>query len=298
MQRKQFIQLVMGSAALSTLSGLKLLANSLPQQDATMPVLFIGHGSPMNAIENNEFTTGWKTMAAKVPTPKCILIVSAHWLTQGTKVTAMDYPQTIYDFGGFPPELSKVKYNSPGSLAFATETIKTITSTSVLANHDWGLDHGAWSVTQQMYPLANIPTLQLSIDYSKAPNYHFELAKELQALRKKGVLIICSGNMIHNLGMIKTKSGSLADINEPYGYDWALEINELLKININNGNYTALVNYNNLHKYINLAIPSLDHYLPLIYSLGLAKANADVPYIFNDKVIAGSLNMTSVAFGL
>jgi len=231
-------------------------------------------------------------LATEIPQPKAVLCVSAHWLTKGTKVTAMSHPKTIHDFGGFPQELFNVQYPAPGSELIAKETAKIITKTPVVLDHDWGLDHGTWSVVKNMYPKANIPVLQLSIDYTKPAQYHYDLAKELYALRSKGVLIIGSGNMVHNLGMVAWEK-----LNEPeYGYDWAIEINHVFKKHISEGNHKALIEYEKLGRAAQLAIPSNDHYLPLIYTLALKNSKDKITY-FNDKVVGGSLTMTSVKFG-
>ncbi|MCB0697200.1 MAG: 4,5-DOPA dioxygenase extradiol, partial [Chitinophagaceae bacterium] len=269
MKRKDFITLLAGAAAMSTLSGFKRFTDELKEQEEYMPVLFVGHGSPMNAIEDNEFSRRWKKMAGEIPVPKAVLIVSAHWLTRGTHVTAMEHPKTIHDFGGFPKALFDVEYPAPGSPAVAAETAKLITSTNVGMDHDWGLDHGAWSVVRQMYPDANIPMIQLSIDYYKEPQYHYDLAKQLQALRKKGVLILASGNMVHNLGMMALPGGDFNRINEEYGFDWAHEMNTIFKEKIGNGDHRALIEYEKLSKSAKLAIPTPDHYYPLLYVLAL-----------------------------
>ena len=270
----------------------KKLTNDFPEQDILMPVLFIGHGSPMNGIENNEFSLQWEKTAKELPTPKAVLVVSAHWLTNGTYITAMDQPKTIHDFGGFPQELFDVQYPAPGNSQLALETKELIISTNVGLNHDWGLDHGAWTVVRRMYPDATIPVLQLSIDYSKPASYHYSLAKELVAQRKKGVLIIGSGNMVHNLRMVAWDK-----LDKPgFGYDWAIEMHELFKKKIADGDHQALINYETLSKSAKLAIPTPDHYYPLMYTLGLQNKN-EQPVFFNDKLVAGSLNMTSVKFG-
>ena len=257
-----------------------------------MPVLFIGHGSPMNGIEDTEFSRRWTQMAKEIPTPKAVLVVSAHWFTKGTQITAMDFPKTIHDFGGFPKELFAVQYPAPGNPLLAKETASLIKSTHVELDHDWGLDHGTWTVVRHMYPQANIPVLQLSIDYTKAPQYHYDLVKELYALRKKGVLLIGSGNMVHNLRMVAWDK-----INAPeYGYDWALQMNSRFKELIQSGDHKPLINYSSLGKEAMLAIPTPEHYLPLIYSLGL-KSDKDNISFFNDKAVGGSLTMTSVKWG-
>ncbi len=277
---------------MSSLSAFNNFTAHLPWQEKMMPVLFIGHGSPMNGIEDNEFSARWKKMAKEIPAPKAVLVVSAHWLSSGTRITAMDFPKTIHDFGGFPQELFEVQYPAPGNPAIAAETKKLVKMTSIEEDHDWGLDHGTWTIVRHMYPEADIPVLQLSIDRNKGAKYHFELAKELAALRKKGVLIIGSGNMVHNLGMLAWDK-----INEPgYGYDWALEINERFKKNISEGDFDPLINFGSLGPESRLAIPTPEHYIPLLYTLGLKKDEEQVSF-FNDRAVAGSLTMTSVKFG-
>lgn len=266
--------------------------DNLKQEDIKMPVLFIGHGSPMNGIEDTEFSRTWHRLGQEVEKPKAVLVVSAHWLTHGTHVTAMDNPKTIHDFGGFPQALFDVQYPAPGSPALAEETAKLITSTNVGLDHDWGLDHGTWTVVRHMYPDADIPVLQLSIDYNKPPQYHYDLAKQLASLRKKGVLIIGSGNMVHNLRMVDWKK-----LNEPnYGFDWAIEMNSIFKEKIGNGSHDELINYEKLNKAAKLAIPTPDHYYPLLYTLGLQDSTDNVSF-FNDKMVGGSLNMTGVKIG-
>jgi len=274
---------------MNNLSAFKKFTNDLKEQEHFMPVLFIGHGSPMNGIEDNEFSIRWKNMAKEIPTPAAVLVVSAHWFSKGTRITAIDFPETIHDFGGFPQALFDVQYPAPGNLALAKETASLLHSAHVELDHDWGLDHGAWSVVRHMYPDANIPVLQLSIDYTKGPQYHFDLANELYDLRKKGVLIIGSGNMVHNLNMV-----SWSHINIPgYGYDWALKMNEKFKRLIIDGDYKPLINYEGLGADAKLAIPTPEHYFPLLYSLGLKGSDDNVSF-FNDKAVAGSLTMTSV----
>jgi 4,5-DOPA dioxygenase extradiol len=277
---------------MNNLSAFNRFTSELKEQEQIMPVLFIGHGSPMNGIEDNEFSQRWKAMAKEIPVPKAVLVISAHWLSKGTRITAMDFPKTIHDFGGFPQELFDVQYPAPGDIQLANETKSIITSTQVELDHDWGLDHGAWTVIRHMYPDAEIPVLQLSIDYTKGPQFHYDLAKELNALRKKGVLIIGSGNMVHNLRMVAWDR--LNDLE--YGYDWAKNINEKFKNFIQAGDHKPLINYNNLGKEALLAIPTPEHYLPLMYTLGLM-TNKDSVSFFNDKAVGGSLTMTSVKLG-
>jgi 4,5-DOPA dioxygenase extradiol len=203
MKRKDFLTTIMsGVTGITTLPAFNSFASKLPEQEQLMPVLFVGHGSPMNGIEDTEFSRRWTKMAEEIPTPSAVLVVSAHWFTRGTKITAMDFPRTIHDFGGFPKELFEVQYKAPGNPALARQTAELLHSAHVELDHDWGLDHGTWTITRHMYPGANIPVLQLSIDYTKDAKYHYDLAGELNALRKKGVLIIGSGNMVHNLRMV------------------------------------------------------------------------------------------------
>lgn len=269
------------------LSALNKITEPLSNTDK-MPVLFLGHGSPMNAIEENEFVDGFRNVSKEIPKPQAILCVSAHWETRGTFVTAMEKPITIHDFGGFPKELFEVEYPAPGSPELARETKSTIKKTEVHLDDKWGLDHGAWSVIKHLYPNADVPVIQLSLDYYQTPQYHYELAKELASLREKGVLIIGSGNMVHNLAMVSWKH-----LDKVYGYDWALEASEKMKQFILNDDHKQLINYNAQGKAFSLAIPSPEHYLPLLYTLALKCENETVR-LFNDKPVAGALTMTSV----
>ncbi len=257
-----------------------------------MPVLFLGHGSPMNAIEENEFVEGFRNIAKSIPKPTAILCVSAHWETPGTFVTAMELPKTIHDFGGFPQALFDVQYPAPGSPALANEIKSLITTTSVKLDYNWGLDHGAWSVIKHMYPKAEIPVVQMSLDYSQKPQYHYNLMKELALLRKKGVLIIGSGNMVHNLRLVAWDKFN----SDNYAFDWALEASEKMKKYILAGDHLPLINYSSQGKSFELAILTPEHYLPLLYALALKEENEDIK-LFNDKAVAGSLTMTSVIIG-
>ena len=254
-----------------------------------MPVLFLGHGSPMNAIEDNEFSRKWEELGNILPRPNAILCISAHWETKGTFVTAMQKPATIHDFGGFPQALFDVQYPAPGSPDLAMETKNIITIAVLGLDEKWGLDHGCWSVIRHLYPNADIPVIQLSLDYYQTPQYHYDLAKELSSFRKKGVLIIGSGNMVHNLGMVAwDKLNSLE-----YGYDWAIEANEKMKKYILSDDHKQLINFRSQGKAYNLAIPTPEHYLPLLYSLALKEEDEKVTF-FSDKIVAGSLSMTSL----
>lgn len=257
--------------------------------DEKMPVLFLGHGSPMNAIEENEFVQGFRKVAKEIPKPSAVLCISAHWETRGTQITAMKMPKTIHDFGGFPKELYEVQYPAPGDPELAKETKNIISKTKVELDDKWGLDHGAWSVVKHMYPDADVPVIELSLDYRQAPQYHYELAKELSPLRNKGVLIVGSGNMVHNLRMVDWNR--LNEIN--YGYDWALEASEKMKKYILSGNHEQLISYQSQGKEFNLAVPTPEHFLPLLYVIALKDKNEEVS-LFNDKAVGGSLTMTSV----
>lgn len=256
-----------------------------------MPVLFLGHGSPMNAIEENEFVQGFRNISSTIETPKAILVVSAHWETRGTHVTAMEHPRTIHDFGGFPRELYEVQYPAPGSPELAREVQGIAHSTEVHLDDKWGLDHGAWSVIKHLYPKATIPVIQMSLDVYKTPQQHYALANELSKLREKGVLIVGSGNIVHNLRMVNWQK-----LNENYGYDWANEANTKMKQFILDGNHDSLINFSKQGRAFELSIPTPEHYLPLLYSLGLQGKNDEIQ-IFNDQPLGGSLTMTSVKIG-
>ena len=253
-----------------------------------MPVLFLGHGSPMNAIEENEFVASFRKLGKELVRPNAILCISAHWETHGTFVTATQHPQTIHDFGGFPQELFDVQYPAPGNPELAKETKKLITKTEVGLDDKWGLDHGAWSVIKHLYPNADIPVIQMSIDYSKPAKYHYELAQQLQQLRNKGILIIGSGNIVHNLRMVAWDK-----LNEEYAFDWAKEANEKMKNYILDGDHKSLINFQSQGTAFNLAIPTPEHYMPLIYTLALKNSKEKIQ-LFNDKPVGGSLSMTSL----
>lgn len=273
---------------MTTLNDLHSISSTFSNTDK-MPVLFLGHGSPMNAIEENQFVTGFRNLAKTLPQPNAILCVSAHWFTKGTKVTSMEMPRTIHDFGGFPQALFDVQYPAKGSPELAVETKKLLDPVMVELDEHWGLDHGAWSVIKHLYPNADVPVIQLSIDYTKSGQYHFELAQKLQALRYKGVLIIGSGNIVHNLRMVDFRNFD----KDNYGYDWAIEARETVNNYLLDGNFQPLIDFEKMNKGIQLAVPTPEHYLPLLYTLGLKDKTDDLS-LFNDKLLAGSLSMTSV----
>lgn len=289
MERKEFIKSALAFTAMTTLGSFKTFADNLKEQEEEMPVLFIGHGSPMNAIEDNDFTLGWKAIAKTIPKPKAILCVSAHWETSGTFVTAMEKPKTIHDFGGFPQALFDVQYSAPGSKWLADETKKIITSTQVGLDESLGLDHGSWSVLKQLYPAADVPIIELSLDYTKDAQYHYNLAKELAGLRKKGVLIIGSGNMVHNFQYANFR----ATKENPMALDWAIEANENFKKLILENDFNSLINYKKYSRAFQLSAPTPEHYLPLLYAIALRGKNEKVSF-FNDDFMGSSFSMTSL----
>ena len=294
MDRNTFLKSLSATAS-GIIIGTKLNAmkmiNETMENTPKMPVLFLGHGSPMNAIEENEFVQGFRHISSEIEIPKAILVISAHWETKGTQVTAMEKPATIHDFGGFPKALYDIQYPAPGMPQLAREVKSMAKNTEVSLDEKWGLDHGAWTVIRHMYPQANIPVIQLSLDYYKKPQQHYELAKELYELRHKGILIVGSGNLVHNLRMVHWQK-----LNENYGYDWANEANDKMKQLILDGNHQALINYSKLGKAFELSIPTPEHYLPLLYALALQDNKEEIK-IFNDEPVAGSLTMTSVKIG-
>lgn len=287
-RRKMIMQMGIGALAAANLTALQAFAETLPGSDP-LPGLFIGHGNPMNAIEENHFVRGFRQIANSIPKPKAILCVSAHWFIDGTKVTAMDKPKTIHDFGGFPKELHEAQYPAPGSPELARVTAELAKPTPVGMDNNWGFDHGSWTVAMQMYPQADIPIVQLSIDRNLTPQGHFELGQRLNDLRHRGVLVMGSGNLLHNLRMADLRNVNRRD----YGYDWAIEARQFMNRCIEQGNYQPLVDYTKQGRALQLAIPTPDHYLPLLYVLGL-KHDPSNHQFFNDELVAGSLSMTSL----
>lgn len=258
-----------------------------PQTPVSMPALFIGHGSPMNALEDNEFTRGWQDAARRLPKPEAILCVSAHWETRGVGVCSAAQPETIHDFGGFPQALFDVRYPASGDPALAQRVAAIVKSVQVHVTPQWGLDHGAWSVLRIMYPDADVPVVQLSLDSTQPGAFHLALGRELAPLRDEGVLIIGSGNIVHNL--------RLWNFRDPAPTDWAVRANALLRERIESGDVDALADWRKLGSDVALGIPTPEHYLPLLYALG-ARREGDAVRIFND-VVTSSLSMTSVMVG-
>jgi 4,5-DOPA dioxygenase extradiol len=249
---------------------------------SVMPVLFLGHGSPMNAIEGNEFSRGWRAATAMLPHPTAILCISAHWETAGVQVTAMERPQTIHDFFGFPQDLFAVEYPAPGRPSLAKEIQALVKLTQVGLDLRWGLDHGCWSVLRHMFPDADVPTVQLSLDRRRSPQQHYDLACELSGLRRKGVLIVGSGNIVHNLRQL-----NWADMDTPY--DWASEADAEMAKRIRARDHHALIDYRSLGAWAALAVPTAEHYLPMLYVLALQEDGDELRF-FNERVLS-SLSM-------
>ena len=270
---------------MNTLSALGRLGSLLPASDP-MPALFVGHGNPMNAIEDNVYHRNWQAMGKKLPRPKAILSVSAHWLTKGTKVTAADHPRTIHDFGGFPKRLFDQQYPAPGAPELAKTTASLIDYTHVDTDLTWGLDHGTWSVLLPMFPMADIPVYQLSIDYDQPTTYHYEIGKQLAMLRTRGVLIIGSGNLVHNLQMVDWEGTGKS-------YDWAVEFDTRFGQWLEKGDHKSMLSYQQLlGATATMAHPTYDHLLPLYYIIGLQQKNDKLSF-FNNHMDMGSISMRS-----
>jgi 4,5-DOPA dioxygenase extradiol len=253
-----------------------------------MPVLFIGHGNPMNVLEENEFSHAWDAAGKSLPKPRAIICVSAHWVTRGTMVTAMDRPRTIYDFYGFPPEMYEIRYDAPGSPDLAEQVRRIIKNTEIKPDLDWGLDHGTWTVLKRMFPKADVPVIQMSLDANIEPQKHYDLGQQLKALREEGVLIIGSGNIVHNLRM--------ARLDMPTAYSWATEFDQRVANWIQQNDHDPIIHFEKGDQAAALAINSAEHYVPLLYSLALKDENEPVSF-FADKVMGGSLSMRSVRIG-
>ena len=253
-----------------------------------MPVLFIGHGNPMNVIGENIFKDGWKNIAEKISTPNAILCISAHWLSDGTYVSVMDNPSLIYDFSGFPDELYHQEYSVKGAPSFAEMLFNNIQNIDIKKNYTRGLDHGVWTILKSMFPLANIPVFQLSIDYKQSTEFHFNLGREIAFLRKKGVLIIASGNIVHNLELIRFNKNE-----KPFS--WAIEFDDFVKKCLENKDFNALIEYEKFGKSAQIAHPTNDHFLPLLYAAGCSDINDEV-FFFNELFDLGVLSMRCVVF--
>ncbi|MFX1380681.1 MAG: 4,5-DOPA dioxygenase extradiol [Promethearchaeota archaeon] len=263
--------------------------------DVKMPVLFIAHGSPMNIISNNKFTQDLTKLGNNLQTPKAILVISAHWLTSGTRVLCPNKPRMIYDFYGFPKEIYEIDYPSPGLPELAIQISNTLAPYDVICDYDWGYDHASWSILKHIYPLANIPVVEFSLDYGfnrwnlKPIEYHYQLAKNLSFLREQGVLIVGSGNIVHNLGIINYK------VDAPI-MEWAKQLDETVKQNLLNHNHEKLINFEKMGEVAKLGIPTWDHYLPLIYTIALQKKDEEVKFI-HEGFQHGSVSMRCVQIG-
>lgn len=253
--------------------------------ESIMPVLFIGHGAPLYTLDDNKYSRAWREIASKIPQPKAIVCISAHWLTRGTYVTAMEAPRTIHDFGPMDPRLFEIQYQAPGEPELAANIAKRLTEFHVKEDHKWGLDHGCWCVARHMYPNADIPILQFSIDYHRGAAFQYDLAKELVFLREKGVLILCSGNIVHNLPRLRFPESS--------SYDWAIEADDLIKGLIEKGDHQSIISYEKLGNAVRLSIPTPDHYYPLLYALGLQQKRDQISFP-TEGIAYGSTSMRSV----
>jgi 4,5-DOPA dioxygenase extradiol len=251
-----------------------------------MPALFIGHGSPMNTLADNRYTAAWRSLGKSLPRPTAILAVSAHWYTRGTNVTAMLKPRTIHDFYGFPPELFAVEYRAPGDAEIATRTRDVLAPLPVALDYEWGLDHGSWSVLVHMYPRADIPVVQLSIDATQPPAFHYAQGGRLRSLRDEGVLILGSGNVVHNLGEVQWADGAVP-------FDWATKFETAVRDCVLRGDHTPLIDYVKFGRSAQLSVPTPEHYLPLLYVLG-AHGRQDTATVPIDGIDLGSISMLSV----
>lgn len=258
-------------------------------ENASMPAVFIGHGSPMNALQDNAYTQAWQALGQRIGKPRAILAVSAHWTTQGTAVTAMDAPPTIHDFGSFPQALFDMQYPAPGAPELAARIRDLLAPTEVRLDHEWGLDHGVWSVLVKAYPDADVPVLQLSMDIAQPPAFHLDMGRRLRALRDEGVLIMATGNVVHNLRTIRWNSHD--------GYDWAARFNDRIRAHLLAGEIEALTDTARWDEDAHRSVPTIEHYLPLLYIAGARRE--DEPFeIVTDGLDMGSISMLSVAAGL
>lgn len=284
MNRSDFIKQMsitaMGSITLSQFGNEWLLAKSTP----TMPVLFIGHGSPMNAIEQNAFTQHLQQLGKKMVKPQAIMVVSAHWQTRGTYVHVAPAPKTIHDFGGFPQALFDVDYPAKGAPSIAKNVGNVVSKTTILHDTEWGLDHGAWSILKHLYPLADVPVFQLSLDFTLTPQGHYDLAKELMELRNKGVLIIGSGNIVHNLGMLNWQNPN------NMGFDWAIDFDEYIAGALTKSNHQQLVDYKQAGKSAILSVPTNEHYLPVLYAAAAQNNQSELVFTYQEMQM-GAISM-------
>lgn len=287
MNRRQALLFLLSSIG-SALGYSLYRSRKMQKSYSKMPAIFVGHGSPMNAISENDYTQKFKQLSKEFPEPKAILMVSAHWMTRGTWITQMQNPRTIHDFYGFPKELFEVQYPAPGHPELAREIVDHIAKMS-LDESEWGLDHGTWSVLKHMYPDAHIPVLQMSLDMTQTPEYHFRLGQELQAFREQGVLIMGSGNVVHNLSQIKWGANAVP-------YDWALEFDDWVQKKASQRDFKSLMDPASLSQAGKLSIPTPDHYLPLLYVLGASSSKDSLVYDI-EGIQNASISMRSFRFG-
>ena len=272
-----------------------VLSGVIMVESEVMPALFIGHGSPLNIILDNDYTKSLVKTAKQIPKPRAILVISAHWLTDGTYVTCTSKPKTIYDFYGFPEELYRLKYLSPGTPHDAQTAMETVKSAKLKCG-DWGLDHAAWAVLKHMYPNADIPVFEMSLDYSpynswnpKPLQYHYKIGQELSRLREKGILIIGSGNIVHNLGLIDFDIDA-----EPF--DWAIKFDSKIKQLLISDNHRGLIDYLDIGVEAAYAVPTQDHYLPMIYTAGLKRKGEQLKFVY-EGFQHGSVSMRAFQIG-
>jgi 4,5-DOPA dioxygenase extradiol len=262
----------------------------VPEPGARLPALFLGHGSPMNALQRNAWTRGWAALGATLPRPRAVLAISAHWYIEGTAVTAMESPRTIHDFGGFPHELFAVRYPAPGDPALAARVQRLLAPLPVTTDHEWGLDHGTWSVLCHLYPQADVPVVQLSIDGTQPPSFHYELGARLRPLREEGILLLGSGDVVHNLQTFvrgRDRQGP---------YDWALRFEARVREGLRSGEHAPLIDYATFGRDAALAVPTPEHYLPLLYVLGASLPGEGVGFPV-EGMDGGSVSMLAVQFG-
>jgi 4,5-DOPA dioxygenase extradiol len=255
-----------------------------------MPVIFFGHGSPMNTLASNRYTEAWRKLGASVPKPKAILAISAHWFTRGTAVTAMAKPRTIHDFGGFPQALYDIQYPAPGDPGLAARVCEMLAPLEVQLDLTWGLDHGTWSVLAHAFPDAGIPVVQLSMDATKPARFHYDLGKRLTPLRDEGVLVVGSGNVVHNLLLMRRGEGAAA-------YDWSRRFNEQVRAALASGKHQMLIEFEHMGEDARLSVPTPEHFLPLLYIAALQTADETMVFVV-DGYEAGSLGMLSAAAGM
>jgi 4,5-DOPA dioxygenase extradiol len=255
-----------------------------------MPAAFIGHGTPMNALAANRYTDSWRAFGRSIPKPKAILCISAHWYTRGVGVTAMDMPKTIHDFGGFPQALFDMQYPAPGDPALAARAQELLHPLDVQLDHNWGLDHGAWSILVHIFPSADVPVVQLSIDATQPAQYHYDVGRKLAALRDEGILLLGSGNVVHNLSLLHRSQDAAPAA-------WAVEFNDRAKSCLEQFNHQALIDYSTLRDAARLAVPTPDHYLPLLYVLGTQRETEKLSVLV-DGIDLGSIGMLSFAVGV